>query len=78
MFASFPNWSKLTIYVQMSVLKGIVIAGYGQGESLEVKKRSVNTVQAAIQRSGDTNSNDAFIMVQGVNDIKQVCIVDLT
>lgn len=57
---------------------GVVLAGYGQGESLREKRIIVELVRRVVDSAGqqgklsEEGKRNFRIMVQGVNDVKQI------
>ena len=56
-------------------IAGVVISGYGQGESFEKKKEVIRAIRESI--SAVLPMEQAMvtpILVQGLNDLEQVCV----
>lgn len=54
-------------------MEGLVLSGYGQGESFGCKKNMISTLRKAISSiRAPEEAASCPIMVQGLNDIEQV------
>ena len=61
------------MFIQSVLLSGIVISGYGQGESYATKQSIVLSIRQAILNVKTADGAAAVpLMVQGLNDVEQV------